>query len=237
LCLDYDGTLAAIASDPASAEPYRGAREQVERLSASSAKMSVAILTGRTLADLKRISALGSGLLLSGVHGLELNDPDGAPHFHEAALACTDELAVVRQWLTENVPAGRGFIIEDKRIALGLHYRHADKTEAAGLCEKIGAFVLHETPRLKLVWLKMLAEVMPRIASKGRALLMLKARMPASYATAYFGDDTTDEDAFAVLGPADAGILVGAERPSFAAYRVADPAAVVDELRGLGDAG
>jgi trehalose 6-phosphate phosphatase len=201
LGLDYDGTLAAIASDPGSAVPYRGALEQLERLRASPVRMSVAILTGRTLADLKRVSGLGTELFLSGVHSLELNDPGGAPHFDGAAVACADELAAVRQWLTENVPAARGFIIEDKQVALGLHYRCADKTEAARLCAKTAVFVLRETPRLKVVWLKMLAEVLPRIARKGRALLSLKARMPASFATAYFGDDTTDEDAFAVLAP------------------------------------
>jgi trehalose 6-phosphate phosphatase len=50
---------------------------------------------------------------------------------------------------------------------------------------------------------------------------------------AYFGDDRTDEDAFAALAPSDFGVLVGPERATLARHRLRDPAAVADELRSL----
>ncbi len=233
LCLDYDGTLAEITADPAAAWPYQGIRQQLQRLTSSRNKVSVAIITGRTLSDLKRLLGIEAGLFFSGVHGLELDEPGAQPSFTADALACASELAAARRWLTNNVPAGRGFTIEDKRVALGLHYRRAEGAEAAAVCDRFARFVTRETPRLKLVWLKMLAEAMPRVASKARALISLKTRMPQSYVTAYFGDDTTDEDAFAALKQNDIGILVGPERASHATYRVDGPAAVAEELRSL----
>ena len=159
--------------------------------------------------------------------------PAGKPCFTSESLAYAGELAIVRRWLACNVPAGRGFRIEDKQIALGLHYRLADPKEAAPLCDRFAQLVSRETPRLKLVFLKMLAEAMPRVASKARALVAAKTLMPKSYVTAYIGDDTTDEDAFAALGQDDIGVLAGARHASLAGYWVDGPAAVARELRSL----
>jgi trehalose 6-phosphate phosphatase len=236
LCLDYDGTLAEITTDPATAEPYPGVREQLQRLPSLRNQLTIAIVTGRTLSDVKRLLGVESGLFFSGVHGLELDEPGAKPRFATEALACASELAAVRRWFAANVPDGRGFMIEDKEVALGLHFRRADAQEAAALCDRFAQFVARETPELKLVRLKMLAEAMPRAASKARAVMALKQQVPSAYVTAYFGDDTTDEDAFAALGQGDVGVLVGAERRSLARFRVAGPAAVVRELRSLASA-
>jgi trehalose 6-phosphate phosphatase len=233
LCLDYDGTLAEITNDPAKAWPREGVREELQRLTRSHNHLAIAVVTGRSLADLKRLLRIETGIFFSGVHGLELDEPGKTAVFSADALACTSELATVRRWLSQNIPGDRGFMIEDKQVALGLHYRRAEAAEAAAMCERLADFVARETPRLKVLRLKMLAEVMPRVASKARALVMLKARMPRSYLTAYFGDDTTDEDALAALAPEDIGILVGSARVSHAIYRVDGPSAVVDELRAL----
>jgi trehalose-phosphatase len=233
LCLDYDGTLAEITTDPAQAWPYDGVRELLQHLITLRSKISIAIITGRTLSGVKRLLGIESGLFFSGVHGLELDEPGGHACFTADALACAPDLAAVRQWLSDNVPPGRGFVVEDKRVALGLHYRLAETTEAAELCDRFAHFVASETPALKLVWLKMLAEAMPNTASKARALTSLKARSPASYVTAYFGDDTTDEDAFAALEEKDIGVLVGARRLTRATYQVDGPAVLVGELRSL----
>jgi trehalose 6-phosphate phosphatase len=233
LCLDYDGTLAEIAAEPELARPWEESRRQLERLSASPGKIAVAIVTGRTLSDVKSLLGIESGLFFSGVHGLELDAPGEKPSFISAALECAPDLAAVRRWLADNVPDARGFRIEDKQVAVGLHYRGADANEAARLCERFAEFVALHAPRLKLVRLKMLAEAMPRAASKAHAVLALKEHVPESYVTAYFGDDTTDEDAFGALGQSDLGVLVGPPRESRARYQVDGPAQVARELRVL----
>jgi trehalose 6-phosphate phosphatase len=233
LCLDYDGTLAEITPDPDRAVPVARVREALDRLVAAPAKVAVAIVTGRRIDAVKRLLGIERGLAFSGVHGLEFVHPDGAYGFTPEALACVDELAAVRRWLAREVPRDRGFWIEDKQVALGLHYRAADPLEARALCDRFAAFVAANAPRLKLLPLKMLLEAMPRAASKGHALAVLRSAFPPPRVIAYFGDDTTDEDAFAALGPGDLGVLVGPDCSTLAHYRVDNPAAVAAELTAL----
>jgi trehalose-phosphatase len=230
LCFDYDGTLAEITADPARAEPFDGVERNLRRLALSGARLAVAIVTGRRLDELKRLLDIDSGILLSGIHGLELEEPGKARQFVPEALSYAPELEAVRGWLARNVPPNRGFWVEDKQVTVGLHYRLASPGEAAALYDRFAQFVAHETPHLKLVPLKMLAEAMPCVASKARAIAVLKERVPKPYVAAYLGDDTTDEDAFAVLDQTDVGVLVGAERETFARFRVDGPADVARHL-------
>jgi trehalose-6-phosphatase len=113
--------------------------------------------------------------------------------------------------------AGPRFSRRDRRIAVGLYYRLADGREAAGLCSRFTRFVTRETLSLKLVAEKLL-EAMPRAASKARALRLLKARIPASWVAVYFGDDATDEDAFAILAEDDLGVHLGVPSENHAKF-------------------
>jgi len=234
LFLDYDGTLAEIVTDPAKAVPLPGVPELLEAIARSSLPTAIAIVTGRRIHEVKRMLGIGSGILFSGVHGMEFEDSEGRVGFVPAALKCTKELASVREWLRGHVPARRGFRIEDKEAAVGLHYREADPDEARRLTAMFSHFVARSAAHLKLMKLKMLVEAMPREAgNKGRTVAELKRRFPPSWAAAYFGDDTTDEDAFAALDANDVSVLVGSERPTLARYRVSGPQAVREELKAL----
>jgi trehalose-phosphatase len=234
LFLDYDGTLAEIVTDPAKAVPLPGVPEILEEIARSPLPIAIAIVTGRRIHEVKRMLGIGSGILFSGVHGMEFEDSEGRAGFVPAVLKYSKELASVREWLQGHVPAHRGFRIEDKEAAIGLHYREADPAEAQRLIVTFSEFVARSTPHLKLMRLKMLAEAMPRSAgNKGRTVADLKRRFPPSWAAAYFGDDTTDEDAFAALDANDVSVLVGPERATLARYRVSGPLAVRDELNGL----
>jgi trehalose 6-phosphate phosphatase len=236
LALDYDGTLADITADPAHATPYPGVREELSRLISARASLVIAIVTGRRLTEVQRLLGITRGLYFSGLHGLERQTSDGRFEFPLEPADCGPELDKLRVWLRDNVPRDRGFWIEDKQLTVGLHYRLAIPEEAAGLSAKLEEFARVETPRLKLIRLKMLIEAMPKAASKGAALSTLRRELANSYPTAYFGDDRTDEDAFAVLGGDDFGVLVGSPRPTRARYRIDSPAAMVELLRVLGDA-
>lgn len=233
LFLDYDGTLAPIVTDPARAIPVAEVPATIDLLVSSKARIVVAIVTGRRIDEVRKLLGLQSPALFSGVHGMEFTGRQGKNEFIAPALACRPSLARVRRWLQRNVPPERGFRIEDKVVAVGLHCREADPVESRTLGKKFAAFVERETPDLKLLHLKMLLEAVPRAAGKGRAVKRLTRRIRKSYVTVYFGDDTTDEDAFGALGDQDIGILVGAKRPSLARYRVAGPRAVARELESL----
>jgi trehalose 6-phosphate phosphatase len=233
LMLDYDGTLAEIVSDPSKAKPLPEIPSLIDQIAARSDRMVVAIISGRRITEVRKLLGVRSITLFSGVHGLEVSDRDGKTEFTAAALACKDDLERVRQWLRDHTPSGRGFWIEDKEVAIGLHYRDADPDQAIALCAQFADFADRNAPLLKLVPLKMLLEAMPKSAGKQLAVADFKKRFPRSFVTVYFGDDITDEDAFAALGKDDLGVLVGPPRASRARYCVADPQAVADELRSL----
>lgn len=230
LCLDYDGTLAEIAPEPAAARPFPGVVEQLLHLRQARDRLRVAIVTGRRIYEVKAALRINSGLFFSGVHGLELDVAGGQPYFVQDALNYAPALDRVRQWLLRQVPESRGFIVEDKQYALGLHYRLAEANEAAALCGRFSQFVAWAAPQLKVLRLKMLVEAVPKAASKAHAITGLKALMPAGFVTAYLGDDATDEDGFSALSREDLGILVDSPRVSCAKYRLDGPAEVVREL-------
>jgi trehalose 6-phosphate phosphatase len=236
LALDYDGTLAEITAEPDRAFPYGDSRDSLIRIISEGRKILPAVITGRPLEAVRRLLGISRGLFFSGVHGLQFAEPDGTTRFSSEALACASGVEKVRQWLRRNVPDNRGFRIEDKGVTVGLHYRLAAPDEAERLAGELRRFVVTNTPTLKLMQLKMLLEAMPRVASKGHAIATLKQFAPPGCVIAYFGDDRTDEDAFAALALGDIGVLVGPQRETLARYRLSDPAAVADELRHLADA-
>lgn len=235
LCLDYDGTLAEITAEPSLATPLDGVPESLMRIAAESARVAVAIVTGRRIEEVKALLGVEQGLFYSGLHGMELRYPDGRVASSKEAAERAHELDALRNWLAHNVPSQRGFRVEDKGLAIGLHYRQADPGEAAVLAENFARFVAAGLPGLRVLRLKMLIEALPRMASKAEAIVALREARRDPHVTVFIGDDATDEDAFGVLEGDDFGVVVGGERKTLARYRLAAPSATAAELAELAD--
>ncbi len=238
ICLDYDGTLSEIAAHPAQAHPIYGAGEALAALTAHPDRVQLAIITGRTISEVKRMLGVDSGVLFSGVHGLELMDSGGRHHLAPGVESVIPDLDLVREWLVRHVPANCGFVIEDKRVAIAFHYRMADAETAARIRRALARFVQARTARLRVLRGKMIDEMLPRdAAGKGAAVRAIQREAgPPVSRPIYFGDDTTDEDAFRELREDGVGVLVGAPRASWARWRVESPADVVRTLSELGAA-
>jgi trehalose-phosphatase len=238
LCLDYDGTISELVSRPAMARPVEGVVAAIEALTPFSERIAVAIVSGRPVAELRRMTGLGHQVMYAGVHGLEIagrsreDDGDGV-RVADDVVRCAPELDRVRAWLARNVPDGAGFEVEDKRLALALHYRNAERAAAAALSARFEEFVRTRAPHLRAAHNKMVVEALPAVASKGEALRALGREAGAAFVPVYFGDDRTDEDAFAELVSRGVGVLVGEARPSLARWRVDSPAAVARILKAL----
>ena len=80
----------------------------------------------------------------------------------------------------------------------------------------------------------MVVELILLDVDKGEAIAKLRTRLGAD-AVVFIGDDTTDEDVFAVLGDNDLGIKVGPE-PTAAQTRVASQEDVSEVLSVLEEA-
>jgi trehalose 6-phosphate phosphatase len=139
----------------------------------------------------------------------------------------------VRAWLARNVPDGAGFEVEDKGLSIALHYRNAEGAAAAALSGQFEKFVRADAPHLRVAHNKMVVEALPAAASKGAAVRALGREAGPAFMPVYFGDDRTDEDAFAELVSRGVGVLVGEARPSLARWRVESPAAVARILTAL----
>jgi trehalose 6-phosphate phosphatase len=242
LGLDYDGTISELASRPGLARPVDGVVPALKSLARLRSRIAVAIVSGRPIEELRRMTGLGHEVMFAGVHGLEIaarsgdaggdNVGDDA-RVVEDAVRCAPELDRVREWLAQNVPADAGFEVEDKRLAVALHYRNARRDAAIALCARFEDFVRTSAPQLRVAHNIMVVEALPVAASKGHALRVLGQQAGPAFLPVYFGDDRTDEDAFAELVSRGVGVLVGEVRPSLARWRVESPAAVARALIAL----
>jgi len=228
LCLDFDGTLSEIVPHPADARPLSGVGEVLSALARDPARIRVAIISGREIAEVRRMLGVERGIWFAGTHGLEIVGADGVSRLAPGVEAAQSDLAAARAWLARNVASSDGFVIEDKRVAIAVHYRMVEPTRARERCAALRDFVEAKTPALRILRGKMIDELLPRgIGGKGSAIcaLLQEAADPKSVPV-YFGDDTTDEDAFQQIRDDGIGVLVGSERPSWARYRVDSPSEV-----------
>jgi trehalose 6-phosphate phosphatase len=219
---DYDGVLAPLVGDPGAAVPAPGVAEALTRVAAADG-VTVALVSGRGLADLRAVSGLSGPYRWIGSHGAEFDGP------------LTGQLAGRRDALAETlaplVAAVPGALLEVKPAGVAVHVRQvADPDAAAALLASADAAL---DPSLTKKPGKGVLEVAVTDADKGSAVTRLRGELGAA-AVVYLGDDRTDEDVFTTLGPEDAGIKVGEGRTA-ARYRVADSDAVVAVLRLLAD--
>jgi trehalose 6-phosphate phosphatase len=216
VALDFDGTLAPIEDDPDAPEITRANRRAVERL-VDHPDTLVAVVSGRQLADLRPRIGI-EGVRYVGNHGLEYT-VDGEREVHPEAEARMEDLQAAREDIEARLADMEGVHVEDKAVTLTVHYRRA-RNASAETVRAVVADVVDPIEGLKTGSGKMIVEVKPTVDwHKGAIVEWLADEVPESWQTVYVGDDTTDEDAFRVLGEGDFGVLVG-ERSTAADYRV-----------------
>ncbi len=186
LAFDFDGTLAPIVARPQSARvPAAVAR----RLAALATRLPVAIVTGRSVADVR--DRLGfEPRFVVGSHGAEASPSP------ESAAALRLALDGLRQALRQAAPelARRGVTVEDKGLSIALHYRCARDRELAQAT--IASLLSPPNPRLHVFGGKMVVNVTAADApDKADAVLLLVAQAGAD-AAFFAGDDVNDEVVF-----------------------------------------
>lgn len=196
--LDFDGTLAPLVPHPSSAAIPPVTRDALERLGAC-ADVSVAMVSGRALADVQERAAL-PGIVYAGNHGLEI-EGEGLRWTHPDARSARPLLDAVALEVAPVVAATDGAWIEDKGLTLTIHYRLAEPVRFPRLREAVAAAVSTRAGVRMTEGSKVL-EIRPEIGwDKGRAALFLLEQMrpPVGAPVLYLGDDATDEDAFRAL--------------------------------------
>jgi trehalose 6-phosphate phosphatase len=207
---DFDGTLSPGSRDPGAARIEPGARRALRRLAAIAAarpdRLHLAVLTGRTVADVAERTRVG-GIDYLGDHGLQHGRlPRGsrgpvavtpeagfegyAPHAEALAAGVTLELGSP-SWL----------FVERKGPSVAFHVRQADDIPAARAAVLAAILAVEARDGLGDHGLepyrgRSVVDLRPRDAGgKGEAAARLIATSGAGAAIS-FGDDLSDTDAF-----------------------------------------
>ena len=225
LVFDFDGTLAPIVSDPDAAQMRPRTRTLLRKVAL---RFPCAVISGRAREDVARRLA-GSGVeWVVGNHGAEWSWSPIDGHAVEA---------LVHEWIAALAPRLEvidGVVIEDKRFSLAIHYRRSreKKVAIAAIAEAVRGL---EDARVRLG--KQVVNVVPRGAPhKGIALQQVRTLLGCDTAV-YVGDDTTDEDVFALDEPGQLlSVRVGRSGESLAAYYLEDQREIDELLKVMGEA-
>jgi trehalose 6-phosphate phosphatase len=240
---DFDGTLALGSRDPAATSIVPLARVALRRLAGIAAarpeRLAVAVLTGRTAADVAARVRVG-GIRYFGDHGLQFGSyPRGARAERIATTfqAGHDASVEPAERLATRVPELLGrpgwLFVERKGPSVAFHVRQAeDRAAARAAVEAAIETADRELPDHELAHYRgrLVVDLRPRSAGGKREALeaLLSELRPATVIA--FGDDSSDADAFAVLRTArDASELDGL------AVGVTGPHGMPDEVRAAAD--
>jgi trehalose 6-phosphate phosphatase len=227
LFLDVDGTLLEIASTPDRVRVPASLRNTLH-LSFTRQGGALALMSGRSLAELDELFA-PARYPASGKHGLEVRLPSGEVRRPEFDPAILDR---ARRWLGLLQKEHRGLLLEDKGIALAMHFRLAPRLEPevhgvmCELAEELGGnFIIRPG--------KCVMQLMPRGFSERSAIeLFMQQREFTGRTPVFVGDDPTDEVGFeAVNEMGGHSIRVGNLEETAARYRFGSVSTVTAWLR------
>jgi len=238
LFLDYDGTLTPIVQSPDKAIISVKTLDVLKGLS-KNPHCRVAIISGRALKDIKNKIGL-EGIIYAGNHGLEIDGPKlrfKAP----LSMGYMAILKKIKGILKKKLSKIRRVIIEDKGLALSVHYRLVNIKDVQAVKTIFHETVAHYiiSNKIKIRPGKKVLEIRPSLEwDKGKVVLWLLARLKfalgkESSVPIYIGDDITDEDAFKALRNTGWTVFVGNPGSSCAKYYLKNTQEVAEFLEQI----
>ena len=231
LFLDFDGTLAPILSDPLNVWLDASTRDALARL-ARKDDVVPTIISGRAIDDLRMRVSLPD-IIYAGNRGLEISgrrfefvDP--------VAATSSAQLLVITDLLASELRSITGVFVEFKGLTSAVHYRRAMARDTPMIEEIVRAGLKPFASLFAVDPGNKTLDIVPRTGwHKGRAVSWINERLGLRDALSiYFGDDSTDEEAFAAL-PKAMTFKVGEDSASRARYRVQNPSEVREFLQWL----
>jgi len=227
LMVDFDGVLAPIVPHHKDARMSTKTRRL---LAACARRGKVAVISGRSLKDVRRRVALPT-VWYAGNHGAEW-------HMGKARAAAnpptTERRALIAartefEQLAQRYP---GIEVEDKKLTFGIHLRALPRRSVGAFKKGVARIARQFSRSLDTVEGIQFISVRPLHGhTKGNATQLARRLAPKGLVPIFIGDDTTDEDAFRVLKD---GITVRVGRtPKSAARFFVDSRSDVDKILAL----
>lgn len=203
LCaFDFDGTLAPIVAQPDKARLPLGI---LQRLAALAHHAPIAIITGRSLADIRARLDFEPDFVV-GNHGIE-GLPGWEPRAEHCRRLCMEWEQKLTAALQDRTIFDPGIRIENKGYSLSVHYRLARNPADAEI--RLSKLFASRINSARIVAGKCVFNLLPQdSADKGMALEKLMDASGARSAI-YVGDDVTDEDIFRLRRPELLSVRVG----------------------------
>ena len=228
--LDYDGTLTPIVDRPEDALISAGMRDAVRELAG---RCPVCVVSGRDRRVVQDLMVLDD-LIVAGSHGFDIYSPDGGEIQHSLGEDFGGLLDEIKARLQREVAPYEGALIEEKSVAVAVHYRLVSEDEKPKVRQIVEAVLSEHPEDLKVTPGKMVYEIQPKIDwDKGKAVLYLLEALGLDredVVPMYLGDDVTDEDAFEALEGRGIGIFVGRADDPELAGRSTSADYVLDEI-------
>lgn len=227
LAFDVDGVLAPLVDHVDQSALSAGVDTALAELAR---RTPVTLLSGRSLESLRSLLEFPPDLYVIGSHGLEVHGGDGL-----ALSADEQDVYDVLTTLGRRAVAecGDGAWLEHKPASVALHTRLANGPAVPAAVGSLVAAAV-TVPGVTVKAGHDVVELLVRATDKGTALLELAARVHAT-TVVFLGDDRTDEDAFARMGPGDVSVRVGPGE-TIARYRLPGTTAVAEFVSRLAQA-
>jgi trehalose 6-phosphate phosphatase len=230
LFLDVDGTLIDFAERP---DAVRVPPELPSVLGAAARRVdgALALISGRTIADLDRLMA-PLRLPASGVHGAEMRAaPDAPAAYVPGAIMPPLLVDAVRRTITR-FP---GTMLEDKGVSLAVHYRGAPAAGTELRTALLRCVTLVGMAQLELMAGELVYEIKPAGFDKGSAVRDFMQLVPfAGRRPVFVSDHPIDQAGFdAAVALGGVGLSVGSRLPGTAGW-FTNPEAVRAWLHTVG---
>jgi trehalose 6-phosphate phosphatase len=222
LFLDLDGTLVEIAEHPDKTSASPRLRALLPALPTVT-DGAVALISGRRIEELDRILA-PHAYIAAGVHGLQRRDLRGQLR---SSQDIGSSWPIIRELLEGFVSRHAGLWVEDKAMALAVHYRSRPELEP-DVHRFVAELQRELPPDVEILLGNRVFEIKPGVMDKGNAIDAFMEEAPFVGRTPVFvGDDVTDEAGFrAVNAAGGVSVKVGAAA-TIAEWRLADVDAVL----------
>ena len=194
LITDVDGTISEIAPSPREARVSPLCREQLASLTGQ--LELVAAISGRPALEVREMIGI-EGMVYIGNHGLErwqngaVEFIEGVQEYPARVIAALEELG--------SLLAIDGLALENKGVALAIHYRHCPHRKRArqAILEKIATSAI--ASEFQTLEGRVVVELRPPLGvHKGTAVNALRESYRLRGGI-YLGDDASDLDAFRVM--------------------------------------